>query len=663
MKTRTTFILSLTTILTLAASTSFAKYSGGTGEIADPYQIGSAADLVALGADVNDYNKHFVMTADIDLDPNLPGNQIFIRAIIAPDVNNSNEAYDGNIFTGVFDGNGHTISNLTIKNEAGPYEAYVGLFGYAGSCVDYIDLGTQIKNLRLENVNISGTHFVGALVGHSGSTISNCSSTGIVNGGLWAGGLIGYNIGGPVSNCRSTARVVGGAYIGGLVGYFNDGYMSFCYFAGSVAGTSDIGGLAGYDYYGTISRCYSTADVSGGDNLGGLVGLNLSARISNCYSTGAVSGNDALGGLVGWNWHGSTYNSYSTGIVTGDSKATNLGGLVGGGSDVYVINNYFLLTSGPNNGYGTPLTDSQMKQKSSFVGWDFVGEKANGIEDIWWINEGNGYPALVWQPTLIQVTKCTVAAGYGANSDKISVSGRINATADDFGSADIIEVAIDSNSMNSPCNVSFTVDANTFKKGKYNYSKTVNGARKSFRYDPQTGKFTFSASHLDLSGLGCPVIVKIKIGDCNAAAEVYEDTVNAKKLCPYQLMMGVKNLLMADKVRFKRSTKPDANSLTISGRFTTTGEPNLANPMVITVGSQTFTVPGNQFLSKNGIISCKAAVVNKGPLVRVTAKFNYLKCTYAISVKYASILQSGVVDFGIDCFGVNLDGLETITLN
>jgi hypothetical protein len=128
------------------------------------------------------------------------------------------------------------------------------------------------------------------------------------------------------------------------------------------------------------------------------------------------------------------------------------------------------------------------------------------------------------------------------------------------------------------------------------------------------------------------------------------------------LMMDSQNLLMADKVRFKRSTKPDANSLTVSGRFTTAAGPDLSNPMVITVGSQTFTIPGNQFLSKNGVVSCKAAVADEGPLVRVTAKFNYLKCTYTISVKYATILQSGVVDFGIDCFGVNLDGLETIDL-
>jgi hypothetical protein len=72
------------------------------------------------------------------------------------------------------------------------------------------------------------------------------------------------------------------------------------------------------------------------------------------------------------------------------------GGLVGYG--VAVSNSYFLITSGPDNGLGTPLTDAQMKQQASFVGWDFVGETANGYEDIWRLcNEGLEYPKLAWQ--------------------------------------------------------------------------------------------------------------------------------------------------------------------------------------------------------------------------------------------------------------------------
>jgi hypothetical protein len=50
-----------------------AKYNGGTGEPNDPYQIATAADLILLGDSPEDYDKHFVLTADVDLDPKLPG--------------------------------------------------------------------------------------------------------------------------------------------------------------------------------------------------------------------------------------------------------------------------------------------------------------------------------------------------------------------------------------------------------------------------------------------------------------------------------------------------------------------------------------------------------------------------------------------------------------
>lgn len=50
------------------------------------------------------------------------------------------------------------------------------------------------------------------------------------------------------------------------------------------------------------------------------------------------------------------------------------------------------------NGYGTPLTDEEMKQQSSFIGWDFVGETANGTQDIWRMCvDGVRYPLLWWQ--------------------------------------------------------------------------------------------------------------------------------------------------------------------------------------------------------------------------------------------------------------------------
>jgi len=67
-------LLTLTTCLLVLPA--HAKYSGGTGEPNDPYQIATAADLIALGETPADYDKHFILTADIDLDPSLPGRYV-----------------------------------------------------------------------------------------------------------------------------------------------------------------------------------------------------------------------------------------------------------------------------------------------------------------------------------------------------------------------------------------------------------------------------------------------------------------------------------------------------------------------------------------------------------------------------------------------------------
>jgi uncharacterized membrane protein YeiH len=62
-----------------------------------------------------------------------------------------------------------------------------------------------------------------------------------------------------VSNCYSTGSVSGTSYVGGLVGY-NYGAVSNCYSRGTVSGSYDIGGLVGYNVV-TVSNSYSTGTV------------------------------------------------------------------------------------------------------------------------------------------------------------------------------------------------------------------------------------------------------------------------------------------------------------------------------------------------------------------------------------------------------------------
>ncbi|MBN1788615.1 MAG: hypothetical protein JW806_09520 [Sedimentisphaerales bacterium] len=388
-------------------------YSGGDGSAGDPYRIADVNDLLELAADTSNYDKSFRVINDIDL-----SGYSFTNAVIASEYSQP--------FIGVFDGNDHVISDLTI--DAGN-NYYAGLFGR-------IDENGVITNAAIEDVNItggsssgglagsnsgtitgcyvtgtvSGFEYVGGLVGY-GSNITNCYATGTVSGGWWAtGGLVGD--GSNITDCHADCSVNGRMYAGGLVG--EGGNITNCYATGAVFGQWEsqmywpqgyAGGLVGDG--SNITNCYATGsvDVDGDLYAGGLVGAGHT--ITDCYSTGAVNGgNRTTGGLAG-SGHTIT-NCYSTGTVDGNDL---VGGLVGYCSEANDISASFwdVNTSGITDGVGslepdpngaTGLPTSQMKMLSTFTsaGWDFVGETANGSEDIWgMLVETTDYPKLYWQ--------------------------------------------------------------------------------------------------------------------------------------------------------------------------------------------------------------------------------------------------------------------------
>jgi len=211
------------------------KYSRGTGEPNEPYQIAAAEDLMLLGESPQDYNKHFILTADIDLDPNLRGRKVFDKAVIAPDINDVELEFQGIPYAGIFDGNGHTVSHLTIQ---GLY--YLGLFGQ-------LDSGANVRNLGVVDVNIVGSGtYAGGLVGQNSGEISVSYSTGVINGGRSVGGLVGYNgRNGDINNCSSNCMVSGFENIGGLLGHNYSGRVTRCFSTGLVTGFEDVGGLVG----------------------------------------------------------------------------------------------------------------------------------------------------------------------------------------------------------------------------------------------------------------------------------------------------------------------------------------------------------------------------------------------------------------------------------
>jgi len=404
----------------------------GRGTAEDPYQIATAANLIALGGRPQDYDKHFILTADIDVDPNLPGRKVFDKAVIAPDIAETEPGFQGTPFSGVFDGNGHTILHLTIKGGG-----YVGLFGLFGQWRS----GTTVTNLVLMDVNITGSgntigglvgfnfygdvtkcfstgkvnggSTVGGLVGINGGGVTDCCSAGVVsstgavggivgsnnqygsvtrcynsaavNGTDTVGGLVGENERGPVTGCYSTGAVKGGSMVGGLVGNNVRGPVTDCYVKGGIiTGAWYVGGLVGFNS-GDVTGCYSTDAVNGGWDVGGLVGYNEGSAI-HCYSTGAVNGTrEWVGGLVGLNW-GSVTGCYSTGAVIG---ASDVGGLVGLNRHNVATCFWDIQTSGQaTSSAGTGKTTAEMQTTSTFLeaGWNFV--------NIWGIGENQTYPYL-----------------------------------------------------------------------------------------------------------------------------------------------------------------------------------------------------------------------------------------------------------------------------
>ena len=390
----------------LASSTNPLVYGAGT--VSSPYVICTSAQLQNLGGQSASWASAFKLMADLDLSA-FSGSSFNI-------IGNSTTK-----FTGIFDGNGHSIANFSYASGGNG----IGLFAQTQNAT--------LKNLNLTNVNVSGQYDVGALLGRDlgSTTVTGCSSSGHVSasignvGGLLgnlnntlvtychssaivdadnsAGGLIGVQLGSTnvtLSYATGSVTTINGK-AGGLIGQHNFSSISQCYASGNVSGTaSEVGGLIGELTSGaTLTQSYATGNVSGSDAVGGLVGSQLtSASISDSYATGAVTASSGSGGgLVGKVVSGSSNGisrSYATGLVVGINP---LGGILGsdfGSSTAYTGNHWDQNTTGRSTtaGLGSPESTAGMQNIATFSGWDF-----SAVTHTWKMPPTPGYPLLGWQ--------------------------------------------------------------------------------------------------------------------------------------------------------------------------------------------------------------------------------------------------------------------------
>ena len=205
--------------------------------------------------------KGYELTANLDFDTNGSG-----LADSGDDYWNEGSGWEpiGDLadpFDAVFDGNGHTVSNLFIDRGT---EDHVGLFGYT----NYFSV---LRNVGLVSANITGNDEVGALAGGSLGTIITSYATGQVSG-ITVGGLVGVNFSESVISASYATATVTGYQAGGLTGE-HTGTIIASYATGSVTGDRFIGGLVGVTA-GTITASYATGSVNGGFG-GGLAGDNF----------------------------------------------------------------------------------------------------------------------------------------------------------------------------------------------------------------------------------------------------------------------------------------------------------------------------------------------------------------------------------------------------
>lgn len=325
----------------------------GDGTADDPYVITTATELQAIE---DDLTAHYELGDDIDASGTAEwnGGNGFVPI---------GGGEDSPSFNGSLDGNGYTISGLTIDR---PETSWVGLFGYVdngeirdvtltdatviganataggrgvGALVGEVAAGT-IEGVTA-TVTIDGNEFVGGVIGTAKrdsesnvTTVSDVTLEGTVNGTEFVGGLIGdNNYKSTVTEAEADVTVTGTESVGGLAG-LNTGTIKNVTTSSSVDGTGDIiGGLVGHNgaSTGDIQNADATGAVNGSDHVGGFVGINGptmvsgDAEIFNASASGAVDGQMHVGGLSGTNT-GTIETSTASSTVDGD---INVGGLVG----------------------------------------------------------------------------------------------------------------------------------------------------------------------------------------------------------------------------------------------------------------------------------------------------------------------------------------------
>lgn len=250
----------------------------------------------------------------------------------------SGGVYGKNAFTGVFDGNGHTISGIRIIVSSMPQgasskTAHIGLFAYNSGVICNLTIDGKITSNYEYGVN-----YIGGITAYNNGTIRNCANK---------------------CSLYMTYNNISQGYIGGIAGYNKN----------------------------TIEQCFNNNSVSISGNKSSSAYTVNSAGIAcgtgsiyNCYNTGAISASHKYGQV----------KALSGGINICEKDNVDVSFCYNVGKAEYTISNigrskcYYLIDSGYNtNNWSTWLTDEQMQNEENFPEFDF--------ENIWEVDTQCGY--------------------------------------------------------------------------------------------------------------------------------------------------------------------------------------------------------------------------------------------------------------------------------
>lgn len=292
--------------------------TGTSGESADDEtQDGEAQEVEIQVIEIHNAQELQELAANCKLDAWSAN----VRVELCDDISLSGSEFEPiQIFSGVFDGKGHTISGIYLNGD-----------GYADGFFRYVAETAVIQNLTVSGIVESDNEkeCVGGIAGINQGTIMNCTFIGVVKGQNAVGGISGENEStGIISNCKSYGSISGYDSVGGITGKNHGSVMTCENDAGinnDIAGVEerdsegldwildavqtddvrlrsniDVGGIAGYSD-GIITYCINSGVVGYehvGYNVGGIVGRQ-SGLLTYCNNNGEVYGRKDVGGIVG----------------------------------------------------------------------------------------------------------------------------------------------------------------------------------------------------------------------------------------------------------------------------------------------------------------------------------------------------------------------------